>query len=337
MKRSSPERDRVLVTGGAGYVGSHACKALFEAGYEPVVFDNLQTGHRSAVRWGPFVYGDICDSNAVRDAMAQFEVKAVIHFAARAYVGESVQHPGLYYRNNVGGLVSVLDAMTHSGVSKIIFSSTCSVYGVPMSLPISENTRCAPINPYGHSKLMCEQVLTDYGSAHGIGSVALRYFNAAGADAGGEIGEAHDPETHLIPQVLEVAAGLRQEIRIFGDDYPTNDGTCIRDYIHVTDLAAAHVKALDRCEPGRAEKFNLGTGRGFSVLEIIRSAREITGLKINATIAARRPGDPPVLIADPSKACKVLGWNSQNSDLETIMSSAWQWLRSSKKFEIDSL
>jgi UDP-arabinose 4-epimerase len=316
---------RVLVTGGAGYVGSHACKALKAVGYEPVVFDNLRTGHRWAVRWGPFVHGDICDTNAIRRAIKDYEIGAVMHFAALAYVGESVAQPALYYRNNVGGLVSVLEAMTETGVDKIVFSSTCAVYGMPPKVPISEDTLCAPINPYGHSKLMCEQVLADHAVAYDIGSVALRYFNAAGADEDGELGEAHDPETHLIPLVLEAAAGQRNKIAIFGDDYPTPDGTCIRDYIHVMDLASAHISALEHCEVGQAKRFNLGTGAGFSVLEIIEAARKVTGRSIAIEVAERRPGDPHELVADPSLARDTLMWACKHSELEAIIDSAWRW------------
>lgn len=329
MAQAEPRRKRVLVTGGAGYVGSHACKALKAAGYEPLVFDNLRTGHRWAVRWGPFVHGDVCDTNEVRRAIEEHEIDAVMHFAALAYVGESVKHPALYYRNNVGGLVSVLEAMTETGIDKIIFSSTCAVYGIPSNLPISEDTQRNPINPYGHSKLMCEQVLADHATAHNIGSVALRYFNAAGADSEGDIGEAHDPETHLIPLVLEAAAGLRDKITVLGDNYPTPDGTCIRDYIHVADLATAHIAALEHCKPGHAEKFNLGTGAGFSVLQIIEAAQKVTGRNIVVEVADRRPGDPPVLVADPSLARSTLMWDCENSDLETLIGSAWRWLNRS--------
>ena len=316
---------RVLVTGGAGYVGSHACKALKAAGYEPVVFDNLRTGHRWAVRWGPFVHGDICDTNAVRRAIEEYEIGAVMHFAALAYVGESVAKPALYYRNNVGGLVSVLEAMAETGVDKIIFSSTCAVYGIPPKVPITEDMRCAPINPYGHSKLICEQVLADCAVAHNIGSVALRYFNAAGADEDGELGEAHDPETHLIPLVLEVAAGQRDKIDIFGDNYPTPDGTCIRDYIHVTDLSVAHIAALEHCKVGQAERFNLGTGAGFSVLEVIEAARKVTGRDISVSIGGKRPGDPHELVADPSLARETLKWACERSEIEGLIDSAWRW------------
>lgn len=316
---------KVLVTGGAGYIGSHACKALAEAGHEPVAFDNLRTGHRWAVKWGPLVEGDICDTEAVRSAVEDHDVDAVMHFAALAYVGESVEQPNMYYRTNVGGLASVLDAMVQSGTRRIIFSSTCAVYGIPSVLPITEGQACAPINPYGHTKLMCEQMLADHVGAHDLGSIALRYFNAAGADAGGAIGESHDPETHLIPLVLDAAQGKRPAITVLGDDYDTPDGTCIRDYIHVTDLAEAHVRALECCEPGRFERFNLGTGSGTSVLEIVEAVREITGRDVPVEIGKRRPGDPPVLVADPAKARQALGFDPRHSDLANLISTAWQW------------
>ena len=317
---------KVLVTGGAGYIGSHACKALAEAGHEPVAFDNLRTGHRWAVQWGPLVEGDIEDTGAVASALRTHGIEAVMHFAALAYVGESVQQPNMYYRTNVGGLASVLDAMTQCDIGRIIFSSTCAVYGVPERLPITEDMPCAPINPYGHTKLMCEQMLIDHAEAHGIGATALRYFNAAGADASGVIGESHDPETHLIPLVLDAALGTRDAITVLGDDYDTPDGTCIRDYIHVTDLAVAHVSALDRLEPGRFERFNLGTGSGISVLEIIEAVRAVTGREVPVTIGARRPGDPPVLVADAAKARASLGFDPRHSDVENLIATAWNWL-----------
>ncbi len=316
---------KVLVTGGAGYIGSHACKALAEAGHEPVAFDNLRTGHRWAVKWGPLVEGDICDTDAVRSAIEDHGVDAVMHFAALAYVGESVEKPNMYYRTNVGGLASVLDAMVQCGTRRIIFSSTCAVYGIPAVLPITEDQACAPINPYGHTKLMCEQMLADHARAHDIGAIALRYFNAAGADHEGEIGECHDPETHLIPLVLDAAKGTRPAITVLGDDYDTPDGTCVRDYIHVTDLAMAHVRALESCEPGRLERYNLGTGSGTSVMEIIEAVRAITGRDVPVTIGDRRPGDPPVLVADPARARQAFGFEAKHSDIKTLISTAWRW------------
>ena len=316
---------KVLVTGGAGYIGSHACKQLAARGHEPIAFDNLRTGHRWAVKWGPFVHGDILNATDVRVTLEEYSIDAVMHFAALAYVCESVRHPGLYYRSNVGGLVSVLDAMVGAKVDRLIFSSTCATYGIPSEMPIREITHQSPINPYGHSKLMCEQVLADYSKAYGIGSIALRYFIAAVADPDREIGESHDPETHLIPLVLEAASGKRDTITVMGDDYPTPDGTCIRDYIHVNDLAIAHIAALERVKPKHFDFFNLGTGTGFSVLEIIEAARSVTGESIDVEIGARRPGDPPKLVADPTKALEGLSWSSKHSQLETLIETAWRW------------
>jgi UDP-arabinose 4-epimerase len=320
------ERMKVLVTGGAGYIGSHTCKALASAGHVPVAFDNLSRGHRWAVKWGPLVYGDVRDTNEVRKAIEAHDIDAVIHFAAFAYVGESVEDPNQYYQNNVGGLLSILDAMVSCGVHRIVFSSTCAVYGIPESLPIAETTLCSPINPYGRTKLMCEHILADHASAYELGSIALRYFNAAGGDSEGDIGEAHDPETHLIPLILQAAAGMRDEIRVMGDDYDTRDGTCIRDYIHVTDLADAHVRALHECEPGVSDAINLGTGAGFSVNEIIEAVRSVTQRDFRVVIAPRRPGDPPSLIASPAKAEAKLGWRASHSNLNNIIQTAWSWL-----------
>jgi UDP-arabinose 4-epimerase len=299
---------------------------LAAAGHEPVVYDNLRTGHRWAAKWGPFVHGDVLDTDRVAEAIDRHEVEAVMHFAALAYVGESVVEPNMYYQSNVGGLVSVLKAMNARGVKRAVFSSTCAVYGTPPTTPISEEMPCQPINPYGRSKLMCEHILRDHAVAYGIGAVALRYFNAAGADADGEIGEDHEPETHLIPLVLEAAAGLRDSITIFGEDYDTPDGTCIRDYIHVSDLADAHVRALHKCEPGVFDAINLGTGAGFSVNEIIEAVRSVTTRDFRVVSAPRRPGDPPSLIADPAKAEAKLGWRASHSDLKNIIETAWTWL-----------
>lgn len=322
---------KVLVTGGAGYIGSHTCKALASAGHVPVAFDNLSRGHRWAVKWGPLVHGDVRNTNEVRKAIESYDIDAVIHFAAFAYVGESVEEPNQYYQNNVGGLLSILDAMVSCRVRSIVFSSTCAVYGIPKSLPIDERTLCSPINPYGQTKLMCEQILADHARAYGLGSIALRYFNAAGGDSEGDIGEAHDPETHLIPLILQAAAGMRDEIRVMGDDYDTPDGSCIRDYIHVTDLADAHVRALHKCEPGVADAINLGTGTGFSVKEIIEAVRSVTQRDFRVVIAPRRPGDPPSLIANPAKAEAKLGWRASHSELNNIIETAWLWLEKQSK------
>jgi UDP-arabinose 4-epimerase len=320
---------KVLVTGGAGYIGSHACKALAAAGHEPICVDNLVYGHRWAVRWGPLEVADISDRERIDAILAEYRPDAVMHFAAYAYVGESVTDPAKYYRNNVAGTLSLLDAMVRHGIDRIVFSSTCATYGNPHSIPIAEDHPQAPINPYGASKQMVERMLADFGVAHGLRSAALRYFNAAGADPDGEIGEAHDPETHLIPLVLEAAAGLRADIKVFGDDYDTADGTCIRDYVHVTDLADAHVRALDllaTAAPGLTA-YNLGNGQGFSVREIIAAAERVTGLKVPVVTAARRAGDPAVLVGDASRARRELGWQPQHADIDEILGTAWRWLQ----------
>jgi UDP-arabinose 4-epimerase len=317
----------VLVTGGAGYIGSHACKALAQAGHQPVTLDNLVYGHPWAVRWGPLEQADLADSERLDQVFAQHRFDAVMHFAAYAYVGESVSDPNKYYRNNVGGSLSLLSACQRHGVDKLVFSSTCATYGVPTRIPISEDHPQEPINPYGASKQMVERMLADFGVAHGLRSVALRYFNAAGADPDGEIGEAHDPETHLIPLVLDAAAGRRPHIAIHGTDYPTADGTCIRDYIHVTDLADAHIRALDHlagAAPG-LQAFNLGNGRGFSVRQIIATAERVTGKPIPVIESARRPGDPAELVGDATRAREVLGWKPRLADIDTIVDTAWRW------------
>ncbi len=320
----------ILVTGGAGYIGSHACKALARAGHRPVVLDNLSRGHRRAVRWGPLVEADLADRDRVAAALAEHRVSAVMHFAAYAYVGESVADPALYYRNNLGGALSLLDAMRAAGVDKIVFSSTCATYGVPERTPIAETAPQLPVNPYGETKLAIERALRWYGEAYGLRSVSLRYFNAAGADPEGEIGELHTPETHLVPLVLEAALGQRPAIDVFGLDYPTPDGAAIRDYIHVQDLAAAHLRALEHLGAGGASAaLNLGTGRGHSVLEVIAAAEAVSGRKIPWRAAPRRAGDPPALVADPSRAAALLGWRAELSDLDTIIATALAWHRSS--------
>ena len=318
----------VLVTGGAGYIGSHACKALAAAGYRPVVFDNLSRGHREAVRWGPLVEGELADGALLSAAIDRYRVAAVMHFAAYAYVGESVADPALYYRNNLNGTLSLLDAMRETGVDKIVFSSTCATYGIPAGVPISETAPQLPVNPYGETKLAIERALHWYGEAYGMRSVSLRYFNAAGADPEGEIGERHDPETHLVPLVLQAALGRRPHVEIYGTDYPTPDGTAIRDYIHVRDLATAHLRALEHLYAGRAgAALNLGTGTGRSVREVIAAAEAVSGRPVPWCPAPRRPGDPPALVADPSRAAELLGWRAELSDLETIMRTALAWHR----------
>jgi len=320
------ETKNILVTGGAGYIGSHACKALANAGYTPIAYDNLVYGHEWAVKWGPFEQGDILDRKRLDEVIEQYQPAAIMHFAAYAYVGESVDQPGKYYRNNVSGSLTLLEAMRDHGIRYFIFSSTCATYGEPQQIPIPEDHKQAPINPYGHSKLMIEQMLSDFDTAHNLKSVSLRYFNAAGADPDGDTGEDHDPETHLIPLVLDAAIGKRSSIIIFGDDYDTPDGTCIRDYIHVTDLADAHVKALKYLEQGGiTTKFNLGNGTGFSVKDVIDTAQKVTGKDIPVVIGKRRPGDPPRLVGDAARIRKELNWSPQFADLETIIETAWKW------------
>ncbi len=316
----------ILVTGGAGYVGSHACKALAGAGYLPIVFDNLSRGHREAVRWGPLIEADIADQALLRAAIEQHRPAAIMHFAAYAYVGESVTDPAIYYRNNLGGSLSLLAAMRDTGIDKIVFSSTCATYGIPDTMPIDERAPQLPVNPYGETKLAIERALHWYGMAYGIRSMSLRYFNAAGADPEGEIGERHEPETHLIPLVVEAALGRRPQIDVFGTDYPTPDGTAIRDYIHVCDLAAAHLRALEHLNAGHGgTALNLGTGQGHSVSEVIAAAEAAGGRRIARRNAPRRAGDPPVLVADVSRAAALLGWRAELSDLDTIIRTALAW------------
>jgi UDP-arabinose 4-epimerase len=316
----------ILVTGGAGYIGSHTCKALFQAGHTPICYDNLTKGHEWAVKWGPFENGDIADQTRLRDVISRYRPSAVVHFAAFAFAGESVQDPAKYFRNNVAGTISLLDAMRDGGVSIIVFSSSCATYGIQQLNPISEDAPQQPINPYGASKLMVERILADYRHAYGLKSISLRYFNAAGADPEGELGEDHDPETHLIPLVLDTAAGRRPHVVVYGTDYDTPDGTCIRDYIHVSDLAKAHVLAT-QCvaQQNFRPAYNLGIGRGYSVAEIIECARTVTGRDIPVINGRRREGDPPRLIADSSRASAELFWLPQYSAIADIMKTAWHW------------
>lgn len=321
---------RVLVTGGAGYIGSHVCKLLSENGIEPVVYDSMEHGHEWAVQWGPLEQGILHDQQRLLTVMQTYRPDAVLHFAAYIAVGESVADPLKYYYNNVSGSISLIEAMTATGIDKLVFSSTAAVYGMPEFTPITEAHPLQPVNPYGHSKLMVERALNDMAKTGKLNSVALRYFNAAGADASGLIGEAHDPETHLIPLVLEAASGLRKNITIYGDDYDTPDGTCIRDYIHVIDLAQAHLNALEYlAKGGQTGAFNLGNGSGFSVKEIIQSAERVTGLEIPVQMGTRRAGDPGVLIADASAAREVLKWTPKYAELDKIVESAWVWLQKS--------
>jgi len=318
----------ILVTGGAGYVGSHVARALAASGHKVWSYDNLIYGHRSAAIAGPLIEGDLHDQTHLVEVMGEHQIEAVLHFAAFAQVGESVERPDLYYRNNVVGSFSLLEAMRMAGVSKIVFSSTTATYGEPEHIPITEQEPQKPINPYGFSKLVVENMLSDYVSAYDWGAAALRYFNAAGASADGKIGEDHTPETHLIPIVLQVALGQREHISIFGDDYPTPDGTCIRDYIHVEDLASAHIRALEQLGPGVSLQLNLGTGQGTSVRQIIDSCREITGHAIPEKITPRRPGDPARLVADSSLAQKTLDWQPQYPNIHETIQTAWNWHRS---------
>jgi UDP-glucose-4-epimerase GalE len=316
----------VLVTGGAGYIGSHTCKALAREGFAPVAFDNLSRGHRDLVKWGQLIEGDLRDTALLREALRWLKPAAVIHFAAFAYVGESVADPALYFDNNVGGTLSLLKAMRDAGCDRLIVSSTCATYGQAEKMPIDETADQRPLNPYGVSKLQMEQMCAAFGAAHGIRSVALRYFNAAGGDLDGETGERHEPEPHLIPRALMAADGEGEGLQIFGNDYPTPDGTCIRDYIHVRDLADAHVRAARHLlDGGASDAFNLGTGRGHSVKEVIAAVAAATGRAVPHTVAPRRAGDPAELVADPRRARRVLGWQAGNSDLRTIVDTAWAW------------
>ncbi|MGJ5814961.1 UDP-glucose 4-epimerase GalE [Paludibaculum fermentans] len=317
---------KVLLTGGAGYVGSHAAKALSQAGHEVVVVDNLFRGHDWAAKWGPLEVADLTDEAALRQVFRTHQPDAVMHFAALAYVGESMSEPVRYFRNNVEGSLNLLRVMLDHGVKDIVFSSSCATYGVPDSLPIREDAPQNPVSPYGESKRMVERALHWFASCHGFRYAALRYFNAAGCDPEGEAGEFHTPETHLIPSIIEAAMGKRDALHVFGDDFPTHDGTCLRDYIHVCDLARAHVLALHRLRSGGGcMKLNLGTGAGLSVRQMVNMVEEVSGLRVPLVMAPRRDGDPAALVADSSRAAELLGWRPQYSSLEQIVSSAWAW------------
>jgi UDP-glucose-4-epimerase GalE len=319
---------RILVTGGAGYVGSHAAKALHRAGFEPIVLDNLSEGHRWAVKWGPLVEADLQDVPALKRAIGGYEISGAMHFAAHAYVGESVRKPRNYFDNNVINTFHLLHALLDAGVRNFVFSSSCAVYGAPQSLPISEAHPKVPVNPYGESKLFVERVLDWYGRAYGLRWSALRYFNAAGADPEGELGEVHNPETHLIPRILDVALGKLKSVEIYGSDYPTKDGTAVRDYVHVSDLADAHVASLRHLLSGGASfAANLGTGCGASVREVIVAAQRVSGANLDVSLSPRRPGDPAELVADARHAQSLLGWRPKFSELGDIVASAWDWHR----------
>jgi len=317
---------KALVTGGAGYIGSHTCKMLARAGHTPIVFDNLSTGHADAVKWGPLCVGDLLDAGALDAAFETHQPDIVIHFAALAYVGVSMQDPASYYRVNVGGTQSLLDAMRHHDVARIVLSSSCATYGIPAVLPITEDTPQHPVNPYGFTKLITERMAADYERAYGLRWIALRYFNAAGADPEGELGERHDPETHAIPLAIGAALGTGSAFKVMGTDYPTRDGSAVRDYVHVNDLADAHLRAMTHLlQGGDSGAFNLATGRGTSVLELLDAVRAATGKPVNAMRAPRRAGDPPALYAQADKAQRVLGWKPQYMDIGPMVETAAKW------------
>ena len=319
----------ILVTGGAGYIGSHVLKALLKEGHQVITLDNLQKGYKEAVTGGKFIEGDLADKKLLNKIMKEDEIEGVIHLAADSLVGESMEKPGKYYMNNFANGINLLQAMINNDVKNIVFSSTAAVYGEPDEIPIKENNKTEPTSTYGESKLFFEKALKRYDDTYGLKYASLRYFNAAGADPEGEIGEAHDPETHLIPIVLQTALGIRDKIYIFGDDYPTNDGSCIRDYIHVNDLAAAHLLALEALAEGKESSiYNLGSGEGYSVKEVIDTVKEVTGRDFEVEISERRAGDPAVLIASSDKIQKELDWQPKYTELEKIISTAWQWHKS---------
>jgi UDP-glucose-4-epimerase GalE len=318
---------RILVTGGAGYIGSHAARLFLDRGHDVWVYDNLSRGHRAAAPAGRLIVGDLHDAAALDAVLRAKAIEAVVHFAAYAYVGESVQEPESYYVNNLAGTLTLLACLRRCGVGRLVFSSTCATYGVPSRVPITEDEPQRPINPYGRAKLAVEWALADYAAAYGLASAALRYFNAAGASPAGDLGEDHDPETHLIPLILQTALSRRPHVEVYGTDYPTPDGTCVRDYVHVEDLAEAHLLALDRLEPGRMLAYNLGIGRGYSVREVIRTCEAVTGRTIPVVEGPRRPGDPPALVAASDKAIRELGWRPRFPDLHAIVETAWRWHR----------
>lgn len=318
---------RILVTGGAGYIGSHAVRTLFQRGHDVWIYDNLSFGHRSAAPTERLIVGDLSEADKLDHALLIHRIEAVMHFAAFAFVGESVTDPAKYYRNNVCNTVTLFERMRRHDVNRLVFSSTCATYGTPEKVPIDEDTPQRPINPYGRTKLMIEQVMRDYSAAYGWGCTALRYFNASGAAADGSIGEDHDPETHLIPLVIQAATKKRPHIEIFGTDYPTPDGTCIRDYIHVEDLAEAHALAIERIQPGQFNAYNLGTGKGYSVREVVKTVEAITGKSVTVKEGPRRAGDPAELVAAPARAMKALGWKPRYPELDQIVATAWNFHR----------
>jgi UDP-glucose-4-epimerase GalE len=322
---------RILVTGGAGYIGSHAVKLFLSRGHDVWVYDNLSMGHRAAVPADRLIVGDLNELPRLDNAFVMHRIDAVVHFAAFAYVGESVKDPAKYYQNNLANTLHLLDACRRHKVARFVFSSTCATYGVPEKVPITEDEKQRPINPYGNTKLAVEFALADFAAAYQWGYAALRYFNASGASPDGTIGEDHEPETHLIPLVIQAALGQRPAIEVFGSDYPTPDGTCIRDYIHVDDLAEAHLLALEALQPGKQLKYNLGTGRGYSVREVIRVVEEVSGKKVPVKESPRRAGDPPVLVAASEKAQRELGWKPHYTELRPIIETAWNWHRTHPK------
>jgi UDP-glucose-4-epimerase GalE len=322
---------RILVTGGAGYIGSHAVRLFLARGHDVWVYDNLCFGHRKAVPAERLIVGDLAEAARLDQALVAHQIEAIVHFAAFAYVGESVQNPGKYYQNNLVNTLNLMECVRRHQVWRFVFSSTCATYGLPRQVPITEEEEQRPINPYGTGKLAVERALADYAKAYRWGYAALRYFNAAGASPDATIGEDHDPETHLIPLILQVALGQRPHIEVFGTDYPTPDGTCIRDYIHVDDLAEAHLFALERLEPGKESRYNLGTGRGYSVREVIQLAEEVTGKTIAVKRGPRRPGDPPALVASSAKIQRELGWKPRYTELRPIIETAWRWHRDHPK------
>ncbi len=318
---------RILVTGGAGYIGSHAVRLFLSRGHDVWVYDNLSVGHRKAVPAERLIVGDLSEVHRLDHALMLHRIEAIVHFAAYTYVGESVREPGKYYQNNLVNTLNLMECLRRNGIGRFVFSSTAATYGVPERVPIAEDEPQRPINPYGAGKLAVERALADYAAAYGWGYAALRYFNAAGASSDGSIGEDHDPETHLIPLVLQTVLGQKPHIEVFGTDYPTPDGTCIRDYIHVEDLAEAHLLALEALQPGEELRYNLGIGRGYSVREVIRTAEEVTGKQVPVQEGSRRPGDPPALVASSDKIQRELGWRPRYPELRGIVETAWNWHR----------